>query len=272
MEIDLKFYNSLNNNHLSNLNKFYITIKEGIKIFCNIDGVNIPLVSTGTSPFIGAGQFGFKAFEWRRRFLHNPEAMLEILEASYLNGARGIEIIPTGKIIEATRMMSEIHSDYVITGSTYPEKDPGIDTLTKIGAKLIYVHGVISDNRGRELLRLLDEISNNGIIPGVATHDPISTIRYCIENSLNVRVFLIPFNVIGAFMGNQKKLEEIVDNNKKFYFIGMKTLAAGEIKPNLAFQYIADHNICAVTIGMVTKRQAEESTKIALKLLNSKKR
>jgi hypothetical protein len=50
----------------------------------------------------------------------------------------------------------------------------------------------------------------------------------------------------------------------------MKTLAAGEIKPDIAFQYITKHNVCAVTIGMVTKQQAEESTEIAIKLLNNK--
>ena len=50
----------------------------------------------------------------------------------------------------------------------------------------------------------------------------------------------------------------------------MKTLAAGDIKPDIAFQYIANHNVCAVTIGMVTKQQAEESTEIALKSLKNK--
>ena len=64
------------------------------KIFCKIDDIDIPLVSTGTSPFIGAGQFGSKAFEWRTRFLNNPMAMFEILEASYGEGARGIEVMP----------------------------------------------------------------------------------------------------------------------------------------------------------------------------------
>ena len=196
--------------------------------------------------------------------------MLEILEASYVEGARGVEVIPSGKITEAAQMMSEIYSDYVITGSTYPGKESGINVLVEVGAKLIFVHGMISDNRGGKLLRLLDEISSNGIIPGVATHDPIPTLKYCIENSLNVRVFLIPFNANGVLMGNAKKLEEIVDKIKNFHFIGMKTLAAGEIEPEKAFQYIANHNICAVTIGMVTKQQAEESTRIALKSLTNK--
>ncbi|MFX0103973.1 MAG: hypothetical protein ACFE75_00590 [Candidatus Hodarchaeota archaeon] len=271
MVIDLIFNNSLYNNYLSNLNKFYKIYKEGFNIFCKIDDIKIPLVSLGTSPFIGAGQFGFRAFEWRRKFLYNSEAMFEILDASYEKGARGIQIIPTGKIIEAARMMNELHSDYVITGSTYPGEDPGIDQLIEIGAKLIFVHGMISDNKGPNLMKLLEEISGYGVIPGIATHDPIPTIGYCIENSLNVKVFLIPFNKNGFLMGNIKKLEEIVNKTKNFYFIGMKTLAAGKIKPNIAFKYIANHNICAVTIGMVTKKQAEESTKIALKYLINKK-
>ena len=224
----------------------------------------------GTSPFIGAGQFGFKAFEWRRKFLDNPKAMFEILNASYAKGARGIEIIPSGKILEAAQMMSEIHSDYIITGSTYPGEKSGIEELVRVGAKLIFVHGIVSDRRGGKLLRLLDDISGYGIIPGIATHDPIPTVKYCIENSLNVRVFLIPFNANGMLMGDIKKLEIIVDKTKNFHFIGMKTLAAGEIEPEVAYQYIANHNICAVTIGMVNKQQAVESTKIALKAFNNK--
>jgi hypothetical protein len=223
----------------------------------------------GTSPFIGAGQFGYRALEWRSKFLNNTKAMLEILETSYVKGARGIEVIPSGKILEAAQIMNETYEDYVITGSTYPDVDPKTELLVKKGAKIIFVHGIISDKKGINLVRLLDEISGYGIIPGIASHDPIPTIKFCIENSLNVRVFLIPFNLNGFLMGKAKELEEIVDNTTNFYFVGMKTLAAGEIKPDVAFQYIANHNICAVTIGMVTKQQAEESTEIALKSLNN---
>ncbi len=240
------------------------------KIFCKIDNIDIPLVSVGTSPFIGAGQFGSKAFEWQNTFLNNPKAILEILEASYAKGARGIEVIPSGKILEAARIMSEIYSDFVITGSTYPGINPKIESLIENGAKLIFAHGMISDDRGNSLLSLLDKISSYGVIPGIATHNPIPTIKYCIENSLKVRAFLVPFNLNGFLMGNPKELEDIVDKTKNYYFIGMKTLAAGEVNPKLAFHYIANHNICAVTIGMVSKQQAEESTKIALKSLNNK--
>ncbi|MFX1347612.1 MAG: hypothetical protein ACFE92_02990 [Promethearchaeota archaeon] len=179
-------------------------------------------------------------------------------------------MIPSGKILEAAQMMSEKYTDYVITGSTYPGVDSKVNLLIEKGAKLIFVHGIVSDNKGTNLIKLLDDISGYGIIPGVATHDPIPTIQYCIENSLNVKVFLIPFNVNGFLMGNPKELEELVDSTKNYYFIGMKTLAAGSIEPDLAFQYIKNHNISAVTIGMVTKQQAKESTEIALKSLYRK--
>ncbi|MFX1328713.1 MAG: hypothetical protein ACFE91_11350 [Promethearchaeota archaeon] len=202
--------------------------------------------------------------------MNHPKAILEILETSYQAGARGVEVIPIGKIIDAAKIMVETHNDYIITGSTYPGIDSRIESLIGIGAKLIYVHGMISDERNSKLVRLLDEISSRGIIPGIATHDPIVTISYIIEKNLNVKAFLIPFNANGIYMENAKKLEEIVDSTKKYDFIAMKTLAAGIINPENAFNYISKHNISAVAIGMVTNLQAEESTKIALKYLSSK--
>ncbi|MFX1468005.1 MAG: hypothetical protein ACFFB8_05030 [Promethearchaeota archaeon] len=202
--------------------------------------------------------------------MNHPKAILEILETSYQAGARGVEVIPIGKIIDAAKIMVETHNDYIITGSTYPGIDSRIESLIGIGAKLIYVHGMISDERNSKLVRLLDEISSRGIIPGIATHDPIVTISYIIEKNLNVKAFLIPFNANGIYMENAKKLEEIVDSTKKYDFIAMKSLAAGIINPETAFNYISKHNISAVAIGMVTNLQAEESTKIALKYLSSK--
>ncbi len=222
---------------------------------------------TGTSPFIGAGQFGTNARIWRRKFLNHIDAMLEILEACYKAGGRGIEAIPAGKICEAAKIMKETHNDYVITGSTFPGPDPLIEDLIDVGAKLIFVHGMVADNKNIKLINLLDEISSRGVIPGIAAHNPISTLTYAFEKSLNVKAFLIPFNTNGIFMNDQKKLEALINQNKNYSFLGMKTLAAGKIEPQKAFDYISKHNICSVAIGMVSVEQAEISTKIALNAL-----
>ena len=237
-------------------------------MYCKIDGREIPLVTVGTSPFLGAGQFGRNAIIWRQKFLNNTDAMVEILEAGYQAGAKGIEAVPIGKIMDAARIMSETHDDYVVTGSTTPNAGrKSIRDLIEGEAKMIFVHGMVSDEKGAKLIKVLDDLSSMGVIPGIATHNPIDTIEYSIEKSLNVRAFLIPFNATGAMMGNQSKLERIVDNSKDYAFIGMKTFAAGKLKTETAFEYISKHNICAVSIGMVTIDEAVQSTKTALEKL-----
>ena len=189
------------------------------------------------------------------------------MEASYEAGGRGIELVPAGKIGEAVKIMVETHDDFIVTGSTFPGPDPLIDKLAELDAKLIFAHGMVSDKKDEKLEKLIDEIESRGIIPGIAAHNPLSTLEYAFEKIPAVKVFLIPFNAQGLFMEDQKKLEKIVDSHKNHHFIGMKTLAAGKLDPNQAYDYISKHNICSATIGMVTVEEAKTSTEIALKIL-----
>ena len=195
--------------------------------------------------------------------------MLDILEASYEVGGRGIEIILAGKVTEAAKIMAETHNDFVITGSTFPGPDPLIKELAELGAKIVFAHGMVADKVDEKLEKLIDEIESMGIIPGIAAHNPVSTLEYAFENFPSVKAFLIPFNAQGMFMGDQKKLEKIVDNHKDHHFIGMKTLAAGKLDPKQAYDYISKHNICCTTIGMVSMEEARESTEIALRHLKN---
>ena len=224
-------------------------------------------MSTGTSPFLGPPTFGDRANAYREKFMNNAEAMLEIMKACYEAGGRGIEAVPMGAVCKAIKIMKETYSDYVVTGSTVPGPNPNLDDLLEVDAKIIFVHGAISDRKNEEFLRLIDEISSRGAIPGVATHNPLSTIKYVFENAPEVKTFLIPFNANGYMMGDQKVLEELVDTHKNHYFIGMKTVDTGRLEPQKAFGYISQHNICAVAIGMVEVEEAQISTRIALEAL-----
>ena len=69
-------------------------------------------------------------------------------------------------------------------------------------------------------------------------------------------------------MGQKEVLEEIVTNSD-LTFVGMKVLAAGAVKPQVAFDYIAKFPIKAVTVGMVTKEEIQETVPIALKTLQT---
>ena len=197
----------------------------------------------------------------------NADAMLEIMEVCYEAGGRGIEAVPAGAVCKAVKIMKETLNDYVVTGSTMPGPNPNVEDLIDVEAKIIFVHGANSDQKNETLLTLLDDISSRGVIPGVATHNPLSTINYIFENAPDVKAFLIPFNANGFMMGKQIALEEFIDTNNDCYFIGMKTLDTGRLEPEKAFDYISKHNICAVAIGMVEVEEAHITTKIALKAL-----
>lgn len=199
--------------------------------------------------------------------MDNADAMLEIMEACYKVGGRGIEAVPAGAACDAIKTMKETHSDYVVTGSTLPGPDPNIEALIDVDAKIIFVHGIVSEKMDDRLNRLVDEIASRGVNPGIALHNAVPTLEYALENLPQVKAFLVPFNANGLYMGDKEALEKIVDNNKDKWFVGMKTLAAGKLEPLEAYDYISKHNICAVTIGMVTVEEAETSTKIALQAL-----
>jgi hypothetical protein len=243
-----------------------------MSLFCKIQDRDIPLVSVGTSTFIGAGQFGNNAKIYRKKFLYNPDAILEILEACYQKGGRGIEVVPVGKIPEAIRIFSETHDDFVVSGSTFPGPDPLIDDLVEMNAQIIFIHAVVSDQKNERLTRLLDEVSSSGVIPGIAVHNPISTLNYVFENLSEIKTFLIPFNAKGIFMGNQKEVENLVDTHKDCAFMGMKTLGAGKIDPETAYAYIAKHNICCAAIGMVSIEEVNATTKYALEALKKNRK
>ena len=224
----------------------------------------------GTSTFIGAGQFGRNARDYRKKFLNNPEAILEILEACYQTGGRGIEVIPAGKISEAIKTFSETHDDFVVTGSTFPGPDPLIDDLVEMDAQIIFVHASVSDQKNERLSQLLDDVSSRGVIPGIALHNPVSTLNYVFENLAEIKTFLIPFNANGIFMGNQKEVETLVDSHLDCSFMGMKTLGAGKIDPETAYAYVKEHNICCAAIGMVSLEEVNITTKFALEGLKKK--
>ncbi|MHA1299391.1 MAG: hypothetical protein ACTSO9_08155 [Candidatus Helarchaeota archaeon] len=236
--------------------------------FVTLEGKKIPIVSIGTSPFMGAGQFGPKGLLWRQKFLNNPENVSELLVETAQNGGMGIEIVPVGKISEALPVVNEKFPEFTVTGSTYWEKPYRIDKLNEIGAEIIFIHGAITDRMNlEEIKNIIQHIRILNRIPGIATHNPTKTIPFIEQSGLDCPAILVPFNKLGIFMEDQKLLERIVDNSNKF-FVAMKSLGAGRIKPEEAFQYLSEHNISAVAIGMVTFDEIKESVPVALEKLS----
>lgn len=238
--------------------------------FTTLEGKKIPIVTIGTSPFMGAGQFGPKGLLWRQKFANNPENVLELLIATAENGGMGIELVPIGRVAEAIKPVRDKFPEFTVLGSTYFFKPYRIEELNDYGAEIIFIHGAIADRRKETKLKMIiQKIRDFNRIPGIATHEPTKTIPFIEKTDLDCPAILVPFNKSGLFMEDQQVLESIVDNSGKF-FVGMKTLAAGRLKPKEAYEYIKEHNISAVAIGMVTTQEVEESVPLALENLSTK--
>ena len=133
-----------------------------------------------------------------------------------------------------------------------------------MNAQIIFVHASVSDQKNERLTQLLDDVSSRGVIPGIAVHNPVSTLNYAFESLPDIKTFLIPFNAKGIYMGNQKQVEILVDTHLDCTFMGMKTLGAGKINPETAYTYITEHNICCAAIGMVSIEEVNITTRFAL--------
>lgn len=62
--------------------------------FIEINGQKLPRTLLGTSPFIGAPQFGHRARLYILDLYRKPEAMASIIAKSYQLGVRGIQLLP----------------------------------------------------------------------------------------------------------------------------------------------------------------------------------
>lgn len=241
-------------------------------MYVQLEGEKIPIITIGTSPFIGAGQFGSNAAIWRNKFLENTKEMSNLMRIANEHGAKGAEIIPIGKIPLAAQYMIEKYPDFSILGSTSWD-ELRIDLLAELKTKIVFLHGTFSDRRNKEFLeRFISKIRKFGMIPGVATHEPLKTIPFILDLKLDCPAILLPFNSEGYLMGDKLKLEQLVDaTGEKIFFVGMKTLAAGKIKPEDAYNYIEKHNISAITVGFVSETEILETVPIALKHLKRDK-
>ena len=75
---------------------------------------NLPRLMLGTSPFIGAGQFGSKALEYRRLFFEKPENMTRLFVHSAKLGVKAVQLVGYQPLVAALRKAQEITGDFFV--------------------------------------------------------------------------------------------------------------------------------------------------------------
>ena len=232
--------------------------------FNTFSGRKIPALMCGTSPFIGAGQFGMKALEYRKKFFDFPERMAEIFVEFGRLGMPGAHLIGYPTILEAAEI-TRSEGEFIYTGTNTPGRATieSIHQLGKVECEIIFVHGMFVDDFNIPIIqKLVGEIENVGAIPGFATHEPTRTLPKIIEHkeSLGAKALLVPVNPLGYAMDNN--VNETVELMEKcgLDIVAMKPLAAGRIPPEEGFKFaLTQPNIKAVTVGISSKDQVEST-------------
>jgi len=227
-----------------------------------IGDVEVPRLMLGTSPFIGAGQFGLRSMEYYLRFTMNPENVTKlIVEAAEMGitwvQALGYEFI--GKAVEEARNITKI--DIQVIGSIGPHNfDSQFDLMKRLGARIILTHAVVTDRLDKHFEKCIDRI-NDVSIAGAVTHLPGKIIPQ-LSGYDKVKIIMASVNKIGKFMSPTPKESLDAIKNTDKVVIGKKTLAAGVLKPREALEYTSNF-VYGATIGIASSEELRETFGVA---------
>jgi len=239
----------------------------------NIKGKEIPRTLLGTSPFIGAAQFGHRARLYQLDLYDQPENILKVIKKSYELGVKGIQLVPYDPVVQALQWALDEGCDFKIVGTVRPDcESEDINLLNHLGASSMLLHGMITDKLNFKYLQLrLEEIKETGAIPGLVTHRPFNTTKNLIDSPVLdlFDIYMVPVNKTGYLMDTdvfmQKERAELGELIKKLNktIIAKKTLAAGILTPNDGFDYLKTVDyVDLVTVGIASEAEAEETFKL----------
>lgn len=243
-----------------------------LKGYLKINGTDVPRTLLGTSPFIGAPQFGHRARLYLLDLYRKPEAMAHIIAKSYQLGVRGIQLLPYPPVIEALQMARDDGFPMDIVATIRPDSEDDIDdveVLKQLEAKAILLHASFTDQYNWDILgEKLDVINDTGAISGLVTHTPFKTTQKLLDSPVldDFQIYSVPVNRLGYLMDcdthgpeDRAEFRELITNLDKT-IMAKKVLAAGIMTPDDAFDYLKTLDfVDMVAIGIASEAEAQET-------------
>ena len=233
-------------------------------------GREITRTLLGTSPFIGASQFGHRSRLYQLDLYNQPENILKIIRRSYNMGIKGIQLIPYPPVVKALEWAQDEGCVIDIVGTVRPDhEEEDIKLLSELGASSMLLHAVITDRHDWNFMeRNLKLIEDKKAVAGLVTHLPFRTTRKLLESPVLdlFQIYMFPVNPLGYLMdcdtyGADKRAEireMIIKLNKTV--IAKKIMAAGILKPDEAFNYLKTLDyVDMVALGIASEEEAQET-------------
>jgi hypothetical protein len=236
--------------------------------FISIGGRELPAVSVGTSPFIGAGQFGSRAFTYRRLFYDNPDNIVDLMVYAAELGVPCVQLLAVDHILDAfreARRQSGVDLASTLTIG-FGDRDWELRQAAKVNPQVVFLHAMITDRLDlKRIDNWLKDIRDIGLIPGCVTHKPARVLPVLSHSGLNVQAYMVPFNRDGVFMDcKPDDLLETLDSLQQ-PIIAKKTLAAGKLSPDMGLPFVARYpQLDGLAVGVASREEMNESFSIAI--------
>lgn len=234
-----------------------------LQLQIQIGKARIPRILLGTSPFIGAGQFGSRASFYYAHFYENPKNIVKIICKAVDLGVMGVQVLPYRPVLGAIKAVErELKEKLTVVGTIGPD-DPisNINDLQGFNTVAMLLHAEITDKKdSRKISELLNRVHAANCLAGLTTHKPLSTLNWLLKNSLDIDLLMLPFNQLGMFMdASPMKVAEAIKRLGK-PVVGKKVLAAGYLPPQDALTYVAQLGcIDVVALGIASEQEAKET-------------
>lgn len=229
----------------------------------SVRGLEVPTVMLGTSPFIGAGQFGRKAEFYYNHFFLQPGNITEVVTHAIELGVNAIQVIGYPQVVEAVQEAEKkTGAELFLVGTVgLGSIEREIQLMLEAGAQGVIIHGSLADRDMAFARQHLVSLREQGLVTGIATHRPGMTIPR-LDAMEEVEIVLCPLNKVGRFMepSVESTLQAIETTSKRI--MAMKPLAAGRLSPQEAFSYISD-KVAGFAVGIASKEEAEETFQAA---------
>ncbi len=259
-----------------------------------VGGVSLSRLIIGTNWFLGYSHSTPAKDEWIKETFADPAKIADVLEVFVKAGVDTIMGPPwVPEFMQAVHETEQRTGHKMIVVST-PTLPVGVDTPEKgldvgevekvldqnveFGATFCMPHQGTTDallDRCTRTIRHMDVFCRlareRNLIPGLSTHMPESII-YADETNLDVETYISMYNAMGFLMQVEVDWIQRVIVNAKHPVMTIKPLAAGQLRPFQALNFVWNtlRDCDMVTIGTTTAREAEEVIEMSLAILQQR--
>ena len=235
-----------------------------------INDKEIPRTLLGTSPFIGATQFGHRSRLYQLDLYDKPENILKILKKSHELGITGIQLVPYEPVVKAIKWAVDEGYDFNIVGTVRQDSEnEDIELLSQMEASAMILHDAATDSLNYDFLaEKLENIRQTGAVPGLTTRKPFNTTKNLLESPILdlFDIYMVPVNKLGylmdtdAFIAKERgEFRDLISKLNKT-IIAMQTMAAGILTPSDAFDFLKTLDyVDLMTVGIASEAEAEET-------------